>query len=72
MTHQINRRKALTVVAAAPAALALATPSIAEVGEDAQLLSKAPDKPLVPYFNPHGPPGALQGMRRCGPGKVAS
>jgi len=34
----INRRKALTVVAVAPAAIALAVPSLAGVGEDAELL----------------------------------
>jgi hypothetical protein len=38
MSTQINRRKALTVVAAAPAAVALATPALGSVGEDAELL----------------------------------
>ena len=33
----INRRKALTVVAAVPAAVALAVPALASVGEDAEL-----------------------------------
>jgi hypothetical protein len=37
MTHIINRRKALAVVAAVPAAAALATPALARVGEDAEL-----------------------------------
>ena len=38
MTHIINRRRALTVVAAAPAAVALSTTALASVGEDAELL----------------------------------
>jgi hypothetical protein len=33
----IDRRHALTVVAAVPAVAALATPSLAEAGEDAEL-----------------------------------
>jgi hypothetical protein len=36
--NRIDRRAALTVVVAAPAALALASPAIAGVGEDAELL----------------------------------
>ena len=35
---QINRRRALAVVAAVPVAAALATPALASVGEDAELL----------------------------------
>jgi hypothetical protein len=38
MQTTLNRRRALAVVAAVPAAAALATPTLASVGEDAELL----------------------------------
>ena len=38
MTHIIDRRKALSIVAAAPAAVALSTSAFASAGEDAELL----------------------------------
>jgi len=38
-TNQVNRRKALAVVAAAPAAVALSAPAVAKSSDDAALLA---------------------------------